>query len=190
MLRKIPFENSGTILERFDLSAEARDLVSNEMAPETVLQVLHKAGLFVDVLHFFGHALPPREGICWALSVITELCPIMDRNNVQVLEKVASWVRDPQEAARIELQQEAEKRNNEDPLAWLCNAVAWNGSGSIGPVGGPVVLPPAGLHASALLGAISLLAGENAESLEATKEASFRLGMSVAQGAWPNIMVD
>lgn len=187
MLRKIPYDTSTPILARFRLSDEAAKVISENMAPDLVLKALHKGKHFVDLIHFFGHAMPPREGVCWALSVIKDLQPEVSEADAAVCAQVGDWVRDPQETRRIALMQEGEKRENEDPIGWLCNAVAWNGSGSIGPVDGPTVLPPAGLYVTGLLGAISLLAGDTEDTFSTAVEVSFQRGMTVAQGGWPNI---
>jgi hypothetical protein len=187
MLRKIPYDTCVPVLARFRLSEEAAEAVVEDAAPDVALKALHKGKHFVDLIHFFGHAMPPREGVCWALSVVKDLRPDMDEADAAVCAQVAEWVRDPQEARRITLMQEGEKRENEDPIGWLCNAVAWNGSGSIGPIDGPTVLPPAGLHVSGLLGAISLLAGDTEDTFAAAVEVTFQQGMAVAQGGWPNI---
>lgn len=187
MLRKIPYDTCAPILSRFSMSAEALDMIIGDMTPETALGLLHKDGFFVDMVHFFGHGMPPREGVCWALSVIHELSNDMNQADQDISTQVAQWVRNPQETRRISLMQEAEKRDNQDPIGWLCNAVAWNGSGSIGPIDGPAVLPPVGLYVSGLLGAISLLAGETQESFAAAHDVAFAQGMIVARGGWPNI---
>ena len=62
MFRKIPFETSTEILNRFDLSEESVALVTPDMAPSTVIEVLDKASALPDLVNFIGHALPPRKG--------------------------------------------------------------------------------------------------------------------------------
>lgn len=188
MLRKIPFETSAQVIERFALSEEAEQLVHTDMSPELALQTLHDKALFVDLVHYFAHGMPPREGVCWALAVQGDLLREPTVEEQALRAQVAQWVRDPQEGTRVALMQAAEARGHEDPLGWLCNAVAWNGSGSIGPIDGPVVLPPAGLHTSGLLGAIALLAGETEEDLAAARQAMYSRGLEVAHGGWPGVL--
>lgn len=188
MLRKIPFDTSISVLERFALSEEAKQVVHADMSPELALQTLYEKAFFVDLVHYFAHGMPPREGVCWALAVQADLLAETSSQEQALRAQVADWVRDPQEGTRVALMLAAEDRGHEDPLGWLCNAVAWNGSGSIGPIKGPVVLPPAGLHASGLLGAISLLAGDTEESLAAARQATYARGMEVARGGWPGVL--
>lgn len=188
MLRKIPFDTSRPVLERFALSKEAEEVVPPEMPPELALQILHEKAFFVDLIHYFAHGMPPREGVCWALAVQQDLLREGSEKEQSVREQVGQWVRDPQEGTRLVLMQAAQGRGHEDPLGWLCNAVVWNGSGSIGPIDGPVVLPPAGLHASGLLGAISLLAGDTEDSLDEARQVTYARGMEVARGGWPGLL--
>ena len=188
MLRKIPYDTCTPILARFRLSEDTAAVISENMGPGDALKALHKGKHFVDLVLFLGHAMPPREGVCWALSVVKDLCPNMREADGVICAQVADWVRDPQESRRIAIMEEGEKRENEDPIGWLCNAVAWNGSGSIGPIDGPAVLPPEGLYVTGLLGAISLLAGDKEETLAMALEVAFQHGMTVAQGGWPNVI--
>lgn len=185
MLRKIPFETSAPILQRFALTDEARAVAPPELDPEAALAALDKGKHMVDLINYFAHGMPPREGICWAVIVIRDIRADIAGHDAEVLAICEKWVKDPQESLRNRLMDEAETRLSDDPIGWLCNAVVWNGSGSMGPKEGPVVLPPVGLHASALLGAVALLAGKTEESLIAVRQSAYRWGMEVAKGGWP-----
>ena len=76
---------------------------------------------------------------------------------------------------------------SDSPLYWLSAAVAWNGSGGIGAAEGPVVLPPAWLHAKALLGAIALQMGQDETEVDRARAASLIRGIEVANGGWPTV---
>lgn len=185
MLRKIPFDTAEPVLERFNPSQEASETIDVNDPPDAVLAALYKGNHMVDMVNFFAHGLPPREGVCWAIAVTRALRKAPDVAEADLLALCAKWVKDPQEGTRILVMQEGERRSSEDPLCWLCNAVAWNGSGSMGVADGPVVLPPAGLHAKALLGAVALLAGDTEEGFLAVHENAYHWGLTVAQGGWP-----
>jgi hypothetical protein len=185
MLRKIPFETSALVLERFKLSEEGGAVVTAEQEPEAALQALHAGEHMVDMANYFANGMPPREGVCWAVAIMRDICTEMSAQDQEVLALSEKWIKDPQEGLRIRLMDEAEKRESDDPVYWLCNAVAWNGSGSMAPKDGPVVLPPTGLHASALLGAVGLLAGTTEESVKALLDSIYARGLEVAQGGWP-----
>ena len=72
-------------------------------------------------------------------------------------------------------------------LYWLSAAVAWNGSGGIGAPEGPVVLPPAWLHAKALLGTIALQMGQDEEEVDRARAVALIRGIEVANGGWPTV---
>jgi hypothetical protein len=185
MLRKLPFETSEPILERFDLSEEGALIVAPEMPPETAIEVLFKADLMVDMLKYFAHGMPPREGACWAVATMRDRLGDLDAKDQELLTLAEKWVKDPQEVLRMQLMDEGETRDNEDPFRWLCCAIAWNGSGSIGPKGGPSVFPATGLYASAFLGAVSLLVGTSEEGHAEVHKSAYRNGLEVARGGWP-----
>ncbi|MEM1074129.1 MAG: hypothetical protein AAF665_06770 [Pseudomonadota bacterium] len=190
MLRKIPFDNSAELLERFAVSEEAAGRVSTDDSPEVTLGKLKDSGAFVDVLNFFAFGLPPREGVCWSIAVYRTMRPELDETETIALELAEKWVKGLQEGFRVRLMGLAEEIDNETALHWLCSAVAWNGSGSIGPPDGPVVLPPKGLHASALLGAVSLLMDGTEAGFERLQDVNFRIGLEVAQGGWPTLAME
>lgn len=184
MLRKIPFETSAEILTRFDLSEESLAVVTPDMAPTAVIETLDKASALPDLVNFIGHALPPREGICWALAVTSDLNPNFRGD---VTDLVTAWVREPQEGIRQKLIKNMDAMESDTPLYWLSAAVAWNGSGGIGAAEGPVVLPPAWLHAKALLGTIALQMGQDAAEVDRAREVALIRGIEVANGGWPTV---
>ncbi|MDX8349819.1 hypothetical protein SLH49_17675 [Cognatiyoonia sp. IB215446] len=187
MLRKIPFDDSAELLSRFAVSDEAAEVVVTQDPPEVTLGKLKESGSFVDVANFFAFGMPPREGVCWAIAVYRTMRPELDESESNVLALAERWVKDPQEGIRVRLMDMSEKIDNETALHWLCSAVAWNGSGSMGPPDGPVVLPPKGLHSSALLGAVSLLMDGTEEEFERLQDVAYQTGLEVAQGGWPTI---
>ena len=186
MLRKIPFETCAEILTRFDLSEAGAEAVQGTMSPEQAIDALVAAAELPDLVNFLGHALPPREGICWALAVTMDLSPALAG---EVTDLVRSWVREPQEATRHRLMQDMEKLTSDSVLYWLCAAVAWNGSGGIGAADGPVVLPPPWLHSKALLGAIAIQMGRDQTALTCALKAVHSRGSEVASGGWPALEV-
>lgn len=188
-MRKLPFESCAPILARFALTEDATEVVASDQTPAETLEVLYKQQLLSDMVNVFAHGMPPREGVCWAVAVHRDVARGLGRSVASdvaaILDLAENWVRDPQEGRRVQLMQAGEQRNSSDPVSWLCNAVAWNGSGSMGPVDGPVVLPPKGLHASALLGAIALLVGDTEAGFQAVLNAAYQRGLEVAEGGWP-----
>ncbi|WP_310620639.1 DUF6931 family protein [Flexibacterium corallicola] len=186
-MKKIPYEDARSILDRFELGENAGELITPEYSPLQVMEKLLEEGLLADYVNFVGHALPPREGICWALSVQDEM-GVNDISNARATrQRVREWVKSPEEKKRRTLLETGDKLGTQGPSGWLCYAVAWNGSGSIAASSGPVVLPPAYLHAKAILGAIALIPCQTQEDIKVLLQTAHRCALDVANGAWPGV---
>lgn len=187
MLKKIPHETSEAILAAAMLSEEARSLLDAEMPPEAVLDRLATGETAVDYLRFFAHAVPAREGICWALAVISTLRPATTSDEADLLEQVADWLRDPSETRRRSCMGLGERLGYETPPGWLCLAVAWSGAGSIVAADLPEVMPPVGLHAKAVFGATALCLPDSVEARTEPMRAIHTVAKRIAAGAWPGL---
>lgn len=158
MFKKIPFQKSQPILQRFELSDEASASVSGEMAPSLVIEVLKEKSLFIDLVNFISHALPVREGIWWACLALELRMDDWSPEEQKVVAGCKRWVQEPDEAKRRLAETHVEKLGLQCATGWLAQAVFWNGSGSLGEPGQPVVLPPEFLHAKATAGAVNTAA--------------------------------
>lgn len=187
MLKKIPYETSDAILAAAMVSDDARGLLKPEMPPEAVLDRLATAETAVDYLRFFAHAVPAREGICWALAVISALRPAASPDEVEVFDQVAAWLRDPSETRRRSCMGLGDRLGYEAPIGWLCLAVAWSGAGSIVAAELPEVMPPAGLHAKAVFGATALCLPDTVDARTEPMRTIHNLAKSIAAGAWPGL---
>ncbi|WP_027858914.1 DUF6931 family protein [Marinobacterium jannaschii] len=158
MLKKIPYQQSQPVLERFELSEEAAGVVNGEMAPVELLQSLQQQELYIDAVNFLCHALPMREVIWWVCLALGLRSDVWSQQEQAVLENGRRWVQEPDEAKRRLAEQQVLRLGTERAPGWLAQAVFWNGSGSLGEPGQPVVLPPEFLYAKAAAGAINVAA--------------------------------
>jgi len=158
MLKKIPYSQSLTILQRFELSDEAAEAVSGEMAPMQVIESLQTQGLYIDLVGFLCHALPMRETIWWACLALELRMADWTAEQQRAIADCKRWVQEPDEAKRRLAERQAEALGHQCAPGWLAQAVFWNGSGSLGEPGQPVVLPPEFLYAKAAAGAINTAA--------------------------------
>lgn len=187
MLKKIPHETSAVLLTAAMMSDEALAVLEPNMPPETVLDLLATAETVLDFLRFFAHAVPPREGICWALAVIAAVRPAATTQESDALEQVADWLRDPSETRRRHCMALGEALGYDAPIGWLCLAVGWSGAGSIVAPDLPEVMPPVGLHAKAIFGATALCLPDHAEARIDAMQMINDLARKVAAGAWPGL---
>ncbi|MBY4677089.1 DUF6931 family protein [Marinobacterium arenosum] len=158
MLKKIPYPQSQPVLQRFELSEEAATVVSGEMAPLQVIEALQANDLYIDLVGFLCHALPMRETIWWACLALEQRMSDWTAEQQRVIADCKRWVQHPDEAKRRLAEQQAETLGHKCAPGWLAQAVFWNGSGSLGEPGQPVVLPPEFLYAKAAAGAINTAA--------------------------------
>ncbi|WP_310621205.1 DUF6931 family protein [Flexibacterium corallicola] len=187
MLKKIPFTGTKEILARFALSAEAKPLLQPRFSPLEAMERLIEASLLTDYVNFVAHALPPREGICWALAIQHDYFLKDTQEAPQIREAVRSWVHSPSEDKRRQILAKAEEVGTSVPTGWLCYAVGWNGSGSIADPKGPVVLPPPYLHAKALLGAVALIPINSEGEIQSLLKTAHKATLQVANGDWPTV---
>lgn len=157
-MKKIPYQDSKKILSYFDLSDEAKDVVQDSLPPIEVIRVLQKESLNIDLATFIAHALPMRESIWWATLATSLRKADLSQAENKVIEDSASWVKQPNEALRRDIEKSIQPLANESSAKWLGQAVFWSGQGSIAPVENPVVMPADFLHAKAVAGAVNTAA--------------------------------
>jgi hypothetical protein len=187
-MKKIPYADCTTILQRFELSEEATALLDPLATPQSALKILHQSKLVLDLINFFAHSLPPREAICWALSMLSGY-PAKSHDAEMARQTACEWVNEPNEQLRRRCGALAIALGTDGPDGWLCNAVFWNGSGSIIAADLPVVLPQPFLHAKAVFGTVGLMIPINDEERTVFTDSVYRTGLAVAQGGWPCLNV-
>ena len=158
MYKKIPLEQSMSILQRYEVSPECLELVDGSQAPAEVIELLKKHKLHNDLVEFICHALPVREVIWWACLSVELRKADWTPQQQKALECAKSWVQDPTETTRRQAEHFVKNIGHNSAPGWLAQAVFWNGSGSMTDVGEPVVMPPENIYAKAAAGAINMAA--------------------------------
>lgn len=158
MLKKIPYPQSRPVLQRFPLSKKAAALVSDEMPPLQLIETLQANDLFIDLVNFVCHGLPMRETIWWACLALELRTADWTADEQRAIADCKRWVMEPDEAKRRLAERQTVALGRQCAPGWLAQAVFWNGSGSLGQPGQPVVLPPEFLYAKAAAGAINTAA--------------------------------
>jgi hypothetical protein len=156
--KKIPFQDCKTLFGHFELSEDAMALVNEGNAPKDVIDVLYGKALFLDLTHFYCHALPMREVLWWTVNALEIREDVWTPLELQLLQDCKRWVKEPQEGQRRVIEQKLKRIKNTSAIFWLSQAVVWNGSGSLAPIDAPVVFPKAFLYSKAAAGAINTAA--------------------------------
>ncbi|MEH6578011.1 MAG: hypothetical protein V7731_13130 [Amphritea sp.] len=158
MFKKIPYQQSQPILQRFELSKDAAACVSAAMPPAEIVSILQANKLNIDLVNFFCHALPMREVIWWACLAVELRLDDWNAEEQRVIADCKRWVQEPTEPGRRTAETQVEKLGVKCAPGWLAQSVFWNGSGSLAKPGQPVVLPPEFLYSKAAAGAINTAA--------------------------------
>ncbi|MGF1734175.1 DUF6931 family protein [Photobacterium satsumensis] len=157
-MKKIPYISSGPILAGIELSEDAEGAVQREGSPTEVIEQLTKAGCYIDLAHFFAHALPMREAIWWCVQSIRLRQTEWNAAEAMLVDDCERWVREPNEAIRRNIEKQIVTLKNDRAPKWLGQAVFWSGTGSIAPVDNPIVMPVDYLYAKAVAGAVNTAA--------------------------------
>ncbi len=158
MYKKIPFQDCKALLSHFELSEDAAELVTSNLSPKDAIDSLYQNSLFLDLTHFFCHALPMREVLWWAVNALEIRRDVWTPIELGLLQNCKQWVKEPQEGLRRSIEQKLKLVKNDSAIFWLAQSVVWNGSGSIAAVDSPIVYPKEFLYAKAAAGAINTAA--------------------------------
>ena len=124
MLKKIPYNNSAEILSRYQASDGVLTLGLTQLPPEAAMKCLLESGDLAGYISYVSHALPVREGVCWALACYKFSVSSLNSQEVEVLDLVRQWILEPIERLRQVLMQWAQALGSRCALGGLCLAVA------------------------------------------------------------------
>lgn len=152
---KIPHQYAQDILKLFEPSEELSEQLEENMAPAALINKLHEAKLYNDLVIFISHAIPVREAIWWGCCCLAD--QQWNQIETDALRAAQAWVKSPDETTRRHAEQTALKAQFQTAPGWIAQASFWSG-GSITPPGQPATMPPSHLYAHAVAGAINLAA--------------------------------
>lgn len=154
-IRKISAARAEDILQRVDLSSEARAFRTPSLSPHGYLSLLAANALFADAIRFMAFALPLREGIWWAAMTGHAIEGAQSGAPDPCYSAAETWVYEPSDPNRFACLAAAESVASSTPGAYAALGAFWSG-GSIVPSSMPPVEPdpslaPIGIAASVLL---------------------------------------
>lgn len=154
-IRKISASRADEILQRVDLSGEAKAFRTVNLSPQGYLALLLSNALFVDAVRFMAFALPVREGVWWATRVGEAIEGASSGVEDACYGAAETWVYEPSDQHRFDCLAAAESVSSSTPGAYAALGAFWSG-GSLVPEPMPAVEPdpslaPIGIAASVLL---------------------------------------
>lgn len=112
------------------------------MTPAQYLDTLEQKALYQDAVRFLAYKLPVNPAIRWGHTSLKELAPPgPDPRSEPAMSAVARWIQMPDDSARRQAREAADKSGVGTAAGCLAMAVAMSG-GSVTPPGAPEVAPP------------------------------------------------
>jgi hypothetical protein len=166
------------------LSRAAVELAAKQPVPVAYVEQLAAEGLATDALAFVAHWLPKRAAIWWGcLCLWHTRRPTLPPAEEAALRAVVQWVREPNEARRLSLEDAAEAAGDLRTAAGGLARAAFVSGGSLVPPGLPVVAPPPGLTADTVTQVLTVAAlHPSPECADDTARHFLELGLEVARG--------
>jgi hypothetical protein len=169
-----------------NLSAEARELASENCRGSELFCRLREARLYPDALRLLPHLLPKRRAVWWGcLCVWHAHKDRLSSEAAQALEATIRWIHSPDEAHRRACEAAAQAAELQNSAGCVAMAAFWS-SGSMSRPELPAVAAPPALCAKLIAGAVLLAAAEyQPHRLEEHYEQFLMLGEQVARGQLP-----
>jgi hypothetical protein len=157
-LKKITAKRASEICNQFEMAAEAKALLDDQISPDGFLDLLIEKGHFTDAIRMLALALPKREAVWWAATCVRATLPA-DAPPVVLegLKAAEAWVSKPTEENRWAAKERAERAGMDKPAGWPGMGAFWSG-GSMVPAHLPQMLPSPLFTANAVAGAILMAA--------------------------------
>ena len=183
MLKKIPNKDISSIISRYQLSDEAKPLLTPGLTPQAAIEVLQHHELYNDVVQFIAHGLPMIEAIAWASEAMDLRIPDWDEPQGMAINAARNWLKQPNETLRIRASQLADRVGLECAPGWVAKAVYWSGTGSIVDPDLPAVMPPPFLYGHAAAAAITIAAAvPQWDNYQEFYRQVIAMGISIANG--------
>jgi hypothetical protein len=144
------------LIARAELSPEAGPKIVGCTSAADALAGLEAAGLQLDAVRLFAHALPRREAVWWACMCARHTAPAdLPEADRAALDAAEVWVRRQTDETRRAAMDKAQAAGMRTPETWAAVAAFWSGD-SMSPPDQPKVPPAPHFTAKAVIGAVQL----------------------------------
>lgn len=178
---KIPHQFAKDIMALYEPTAEAQEVLGDNMSPYDWLEQAVNSELYSDAVTFIAHGLPIRESIWWACNCASSRDDWSTEEN-DAINAAKAWVYTPDETSRRYAEEMAKIAKLDTGAGWAAQAAFWSGGSMTSPTD-PIVPPPANLYAQAVAGCINLSAvlPDGAHAVERYKH-YIEMGSDIANG--------
>jgi hypothetical protein len=157
-LKKVSAKLAREICSQFEMAAEARALLDDQVTPHALLDRLVEKNFFTDAIKLLAFGLPKREAVWWAAGCVratlaADAPPVM----LDALKAAEAWVYKPTEENRWAAKDIGERAGYDKPACWVALGAFWS-SGSMVPAHLPAMAPGPAFTANAVSGAILMSA--------------------------------
>jgi len=190
-------ETAAEVIERYEPSKEAQDLLTEGMTPEAFLEALGNDGRLVDAVDFLAYAWPKRRAVWWAVQAVRKGMGELPQKDAAALDAAEAWVLEPTEARR-RTAQEAAKALNWETVPSMTAAAVYFADGTLSEPDTPVIPPPPGLTLKMVASAVNttaILMGASEGREDEERKALLALGLALGQtreryGEVANLLLD
>jgi hypothetical protein len=186
---KVSAATAAEVCANYELSPDARKVLRDGLAPREFVELLARAGKYIDAFDFLAHALPKREAVWWAcLSVRHAQGPELPPKQLAALQAAVAWVLEPDEPKRRAAQAAGEAADFATPAGGAALA-AFGSGGSLGPPNLPAVPPGPFMTAQAVSGSVTLASVQgDPDAIPDVQRELVELGVAIADGKipWPD----
>lgn len=157
-LKKISAKLAREICSQFEMAADARALLDDEVSPQGLLDRLVEKEFFIDAIKLLAFALPKREAVWWAAGCVRATLPAdAPPPMTEALKAAETWVYKPTEENRWAAKDIGERAGYDKAPCWVALGAFWS-SGSMVPAHLPQMAPGPAFTANAVSGAILMAA--------------------------------
>jgi len=167
-----------------DSEAAARDMVSRPVNGEDSLAFmanLLESDTPEEAINFGAYLLPKRKAVWWGHECLRGLNHLLVEQDLAMLQLAENWVREPDEARRVQALTQASAVRNETPGVWIAYAAGWSGGSMATPDLPPVPPPPYLTPRAVSAGILGALAKVDLGHRATTLGVFVRMGIDLAR---------
>src|SRR5215475_7459209 len=131
-LKKITAKTAREICSQFEMAAEAKALLNDQISPDGFLDLLIEKGQLVEAVRLLAFALPKREAVWWAATCVRATLPAdVPAQQLDALKAAETWVYKPTEENRWAVKECGERAGMDKASGWVAMGAFWSGGSMV-----------------------------------------------------------